>query len=148
MSSRLAPFLLVLTACGAVPAPMPADSEDALASPHRYVIGLRLEEAPEDEAGTPHTRVSLVRISPEGVRTLESLGTEAGACYLEPRVGVLLAARCWWAGQGALYEVRRVGDEVVASRTEVDEMTGSGAPSEVARLAVPSGVQVRVLGPR
>jgi hypothetical protein len=137
---------LGLGACGAA-SPGPATEPTAAPPPRPYAVALRLEEAGEDEQGTPHTRVSLVRISPDGVRTVETLRTEVGACYHQPRSGALLAARCWWAGFGAEYEVRRRGDAVVALRAEVEEI-GPGEPAEVARLEVPAGAELQVVDGR
>jgi hypothetical protein len=136
-----------LAACGAATTGSTVTTAE-VAPPRPYAVALRLEEAEEDAEGTPHTRVSLVRITPEGVRTVETLATEVGACYHQPRPGALMAARCWWAGVGSDYEVRRSGDAIVATRTEVDEETGAGAPSEVARLEVPSDAEVQVVDGR
>lgn len=147
--TRLAQIALAcsLAACGAPAAPVATAPDSAREPPRvRYAVALRLEEAGETEDGTPHTEVSLVRIAPDGARTIETLGTEPGACYHHAQPGALIAARCWWAGFGAEYEVRRTGDGVVALRAEVDEEAGRGELTELTRLDIPDGVELEVLG--
>lgn len=126
---------------------MRSEDEAADEPPPRYGVALRFEDAEESEDGTPRTRVSLVRITPEGERTVSELATEPGACFHQPVRGALIAARCWWAGEGARYEVRRAGDEIVALRAEVHEETVAGEPIEVARLEVPRDAELDVLAP-
>jgi hypothetical protein len=137
---------ILISACGAS-APPPEVAEEELPIEEPYVVALRLEDAGE-EGDTPHTRVVLVRISPEGDRELTELRTEMGACYERPEVGALIAAHCWWAGAGARYVVRRDRDAVVALRADEDEEAGSGELAEVARLPIPEDARVEVVGAR
>jgi hypothetical protein len=140
--ATLAAIGLALTACGGA-APALRTEEPAEETPRPYVVALRLEEAAEAEDGTPETRVSLVRITPDGDRTIEALRTEPGACFLEPAAGALIAARCWWAGQSASYRVQREGDAVIALRSVSEE----SERVEVARLEIPGDAELQVLAP-
>lgn len=137
--------VMFLAACGGVtPAPERADEEERLPP---YAVALRFEDAGTDEHETPYTAVSLVRIAPDGRRTVVALRREMGACFHEDASGTLAAARCWWAGAGARYVVRREDDAVAAARAEVDEMTGEGPLEEVGRVEVPRDAELRVLAP-
>jgi len=105
--------LLALVGCGGAAPPVeppPTDAEEN----ETFAVALRLAEAGPDAEDTPHTRVSLVRIAPDGARHMEALRVETGACW---HVGsgedVLIAVRCWWAGAGAQYAVHRTGDAIV-----------------------------------
>ncbi|MEZ4335492.1 MAG: hypothetical protein R3B82_02595 [Sandaracinaceae bacterium] len=122
---RCAWLLLGLaSACGAA-TPPPEDPTDEDDGPVTYAIALRLEEAGPTDDETPQTRVALVRIAPDGERTLEELRVEQGACWAEAgQDPVLVTARCWWAGAGARYEVRREGDVVIARRQDLDDGRG------------------------
>ncbi len=138
--------LALLLGCGAsVPPPAePVDDE----GPQTYAVALRLEDAGADEHDTPRTRVSLVKIAPDGARTVEVLHTELGACWHETDVeGVLIAARCWWGGAGARYAIARVGDTVIARRRDVDEQTGDAGWVQVGGVEVPEGARLQVLAP-
>lgn len=139
---------VVLAACGAPAQSVEIEEPHAQEPPPRYAIALRLDDAEEREDGTPQTRVSLVRIRPDGERTVEALRTEPGACYhVDPGAGALIQVRCWWAGQGAMYAVRRSHDAVVALRADVDEEAGAGELEEVARVDVPDDAELDVLAP-
>lgn len=138
---------LALVACGGAATPVRGAEDARDEPPPRYGVALRFEDAAEDEHGTPHTRVSLVRIAPDGERTVSELATEVGACFHQSAPGALIAARCWWAGEGAAYQVRRAGDAIVALRAEVHEETGAGEPAEVARLEIPREAELDVLAP-
>ena len=145
---RCAWLLLGLaSACGAA-TPPPEDPTDEDDGPVTYAIALRLEEAGPTDDETPQTRVALVRIAPDGERTLEELRVEQGACWAEAgQDPVLVTARCWWAGAGARYEVRREGDVVIARRQDLDEMAEDGAWTEAGRLDVPVSARLQVLAP-
>ena len=141
-------FALVLAACGAAapPAQEPSDEENPDEPSPAFAIALRLEDAGADENETPRTRVTLVGIAPDGQREVAALRVEQGACWNEASPGSLTSVRCWWAGAGARYEVRRVGDAVVASRADIDEETGEGGLEEAGRIEVPRQTELRVLG--
>ncbi len=138
-------LVILLAGCGAA-TPPPEDPSDQDDGPETFAVALRLEDAGATEDETPQTRVALVRIAPDGTRTLEELGVELGACWNDAGQGeVLIAARCWWAGAGARYEVVREGDAVIARRQGVDEMTEGGGWIEVGRVEIPEGARVQVL---
>lgn len=144
---RWAWLAVLWVGCGAA-TPLPEDPTDDEDEVQTYAVALRLEDAGATEDETPQTRVALVRIAPDGERTLEELHVEPGACWAEAgQGGVLLTARCWWAGAGARYEVRREGGEVVARRQDVDEMTENGGWADVGRLEVPEDANLQVLAP-
>ena len=135
--------------CGAAPVtPIEPVEESAEAPPPRYAIALRFEEEDPSEDGTPRTRASLVRITPEGERSVHELRTELGACYYEPHPGALTAGVCWWAGAGARYVVLRRDDSIVALRAEAEEERGYGEPEELASVEVPEDAELDVLGAR
>ncbi|MEQ8455454.1 MAG: hypothetical protein RLO52_31415 [Sandaracinaceae bacterium] len=138
---------LLLAGCGAATPPAEEPEEEAEAPPSSYAIALRFADAGTDENETPHTRVLLVRIAPDGERVARDLGTETGACYHQDPADALIQARCWWAGAGARYEVRREGDAVIALRADVDEMTEDAALEETARVEVPRAARLQVLAP-
>ena len=144
--------LAILTAsllgCGAAtPPPETAEEEEAEGPPPSYAVALRFADAGADENETPQTRVMLVRIAPDGERVARDLGTEVGACYHQDAGDALILARCWWAGAGARYEVRREGDAVIARRAGVDEMEGDQALVEAARVEVHENARLEVLAP-
>jgi len=142
-------FVLASTGCGAAPvAPTGPVEESVEAPPPRYAIALRFEEEDPSEDGTPRTRVSLVRITPEGERGVHALRAELGACYYEPHPEALTAGVCWWAGAGARYVILRRGGEVVALRAEADEERGYGDLEELASVEVPEDAELDVLGAR
>jgi len=140
--------LLALVGCGGAAPPVeppPTDAEEN----ETFAVALRLAEAGPDAEDTPHTRVSLVRIAPDGARHMEALRVETGACW---HVGsgedVLIAVRCWWAGAGAQYAVHRTGDAIVAHRRDVDEATDqAGAWEEIGRIEIPADAPLQVLTP-
>jgi hypothetical protein len=138
--------ILVLTGCGGATVVPEAHAPEEEA-PERYGIALRFEEAEPDETDTPRTRALLVRITPDGRREATDLAVELGACLHEDAREALIAARCWWGGAGALYEVHRVEDAVVALRAELDEESGTGEPAEVGRVEVPRDARLDVLLP-
>lgn len=135
----------VVAGCGAAPPPVETRADDD--EPETYAVALRLEDAGTDENETPHTAVSLVRIAPGGERTVESLRDEIGACYNIEASGALVAARCWWAGEGARYVVRREGDAVIALRAQAHEETDEGPLEEIGRVEVPADAELQVLLP-
>lgn len=138
---------LLCLGCGASgPGAQTAEDEDE-GPPPTYAIALRLEDAGPDENETPRTRASLVRIAPDGTRTVAALGEELGACYHQPAPGALIAARCWWGGAGARYVVRRVDDRVVALRADEDEMAGTAELEERGHVEVPEEARLEVLTP-
>lgn len=141
MRRLFVPSLVLLSAaCGAATVTSPEEAPTEQEA--RYAIALRFQEASPSAGGDPRTRVSLVRISPEGERTVRELGTEAGACYLDPAPGALLSARCWWGEASARYVLERRGEAILALRG--DE---SGAElREVLRLEVPEDAALDVLG--
>lgn len=133
------PLVLSLGGCGAALVP-PEEAPTDEPAP-RYAIALRFQEAAASPEGDPRTRVSLVRISPDGERMVRELGTEAGACYLDAAPDVLLSARCWWGEARARYAVRRSGDAILALRAD------EGAElREVMRVEVPEDATLDVLG--
>ena len=133
---------------GAAPNPRGAEDEaESDAPPPTYAIALRLEDGGTDEDDTPHTRVRLVRIAPDGERAVADLGEERAACYYREAPGALIAATCWWAGAGGTYELRREGGAVVAYRTPTDEDAGSSAAAEAGRVDVPGDAVLQVLAP-
>lgn len=142
----MAAIALALLGCGGAAAVV-RDEEARDEPPPRYGIALRFEGADAADGGAPRTRVSLVRIPPEGERTVRELAVEVGACFHEPAGEALIAARCWWAGEGARYEVRREGEVVVALRADVDAEGSAGELAEVARLEVPEDAELDVLAP-
>ena len=125
--------LAILTAsllgCGAATPPPETPEDEAEGPPPSYAVALRFADAGADENETPQTRVLLVRIAPDGERV------------------ALILARCWWAGAGARYEVRREGDAVIARRAGVDEMEGDQTLEEAARVEVPESARLEVLAP-
>jgi len=143
---RRAIALLVLLGCGGADAPPPAEPEQG---PGPVVaVALRFEEGPTDQAtDTPSTRVVLVAIAPEEGRATAEVGTFEGVCQHAPPVGVVLAARCWWAGFGTDVQVRRDGDELVAYTARVDEQTPATEPAEAARLGLPERAELDPLLP-
>ncbi len=130
---------LILTACGA-----PAVPTSTVRAPEEevrpYAVALRLEDAGEHEE-EPRTRVSLVRITPEGERTITSLSVEPGACYHVEVDDALIAVRCWWGREGAHFVVMRSGESIVAMRGE------GGGLEEIGRIEVPEDAPVQVLAP-
>lgn len=146
MKRAVATLLLACAGCGAPAAPVEAPGDDE--PPPRYAVALRFEEEAPSAEGTPRTRVSLVRITPEGERTVRALRTEDGACYHRPAPGALIAGVCWWAGAGARYVVRRDGDAILALRADANEEGGYGDLAELARLDVPADAELDLLGAR
>jgi hypothetical protein len=143
------PFLALLVACGGASAPPVAQPEEE--EPPRPVVAvtLRFEEAPSDPAtDTPYTRVLLVQIAPDEGRSTSEVGTFAGACqHVEPTVGTVLEARCWWAGAGAHVTVHREGDALVAERSVQDEYAPATPAEEVARMQLPENAAIHPLLP-
>ncbi|MFK7987108.1 MAG: hypothetical protein AB8I08_13875 [Sandaracinaceae bacterium] len=136
----------ILSACGgqAPPPETPPPSND---DPVTYAVALRFEDAGTDGDETPHTAVSLVRIAPDGQRRVVSLREETGACFADVASGAMLAGRCWWAGFGARYEVRREADAVVAYRADQDEEAADSPFVEVGRFELDRDADVEVLTP-
>ena len=145
----LGAILVVLSvmACGGAPPPVETADEEEDGPPPTYAIALRLADAGTDENETPRTPVSLVRIAPDDERTVAALRQEIGACYHVESTGALMTARCWWAGHGGTYVVRREGDSVVALRTDVHEEGAPATPEEVGRVEVPADAELQVLAP-
>lgn len=141
-------WLVALIGCGGAPPPVEEPPTDAEQN-ETFAVALRLTEAGADADDTPHTRVSLVRIAPDGARHMEALHVETGACWHVGRSdAVLIAVRCWWAGAGAQYQVHRAGDSIIAERRAVDEATHqAGAWEEVGRIELPDGAPLQVLTP-
>ena len=143
-------LLILLAACGGTSAPPPAQPEEEEDPPRPVVaVALRFEEAPTDEAtDTPYTRVVLVQIAPDEGRSTAEVGTFKGACqHVEPTVGTVLEARCWWAGAGAHVTVHREGDTLIAERSTQDEHTPATPAEEVARLQLPENAAIHPLLP-
>lgn len=136
----------VLAACGGSTPPVTSPSSSA-DDPVTYAVALRFEDAGTDDDETPHTAVSLVRIAPDGQRRVVSLREETGACFADSATGAMLAGRCWWAGFGARYEVRREADAVVAYRADQDEEVPDSAFVEVGRFELDANADVEVLTP-
>jgi len=136
-----------LAGCGGAspPAEAPVTAEEN----ETFAVAVRLTEAGTDEDDTPHTRVSLVRIAPDGARHMEALHVETGACWhVGSADSVLIAVRCWWAGAGAQYQITRAGDAIVAERRDVDEATDqAGAWEVVGRVEIPEDAPLQVLTP-
>jgi hypothetical protein len=141
--TRLAPLALAasLAACGGAQGARGTTAAEA----RECTAALRFEE-PEGETldadpdAEPHTRITLVLICDDETTTSMPVGTEVGACFrTEPPGGVLLGARCWWAGQGAVLEVRREGGALRVRRTLGGETSDAGA------LDVPTESRVRPL---
>lgn len=134
-------------ACGG-PAVAPRAADDADEEPIRYAIALRFEDGGVDaQTDTPHTRVLLVRIGPDGATEPHELSREPGVCQHETRRGALIAAQCWWAGAGARFTVVRRGERVVAERVALDEQAPSGEAREVGAVEVPEGAELDVVAP-
>ena len=146
MTLRALPIALLWTACGAA-SPAPERPEGSAADPVTYAVALRFEDAGTDDDDNPRTAVSLVRIAPDGTRDVAELSEEVGACYHEPAVETLIAARCWWGATGARYEVRREGDAVVAYRAAIVEERGTGDAAEAGRLEVDPEAELEILTP-
>lgn len=140
---------VLLAACGGASTPPPAEPDEE--EPPRPVVAvtLRFEEAPSDEAtDTPYTRVLLVQIAPDEGRSTAEVGTFAGVCqHVEPTVGTVLEARCWWAGAGAHVTVHREGDVLVAERSVRDEHAPAAPAEEVARMQLPDHAALHPLLP-
>lgn len=147
---RAIAFALALSGCAAAtpgPAPMPPDDDE---EPARLAVALRFAEAPDAvHAPIPQTRLVLVLIrDQEGARGETDLGVYPGACSHAAAGGpVLLSARCWWAGQGAVLDVMRRGDELVVRAAQVDEARGQGPFEVVAEVAIPEGATLHPIRP-
>lgn len=102
-------------------------------------------DVPTDTEEVPHTEVSLVLICEREPTRRVAIGTEVGACFREEDDRVLLAARCWWAGSGAMIHVERDADTLVVRRAGIDESSGIGRYEESARLDVPPGAILSAL---
>ena len=144
-------LLGLLSGCGAASprASIPGPEERAEDEPPpTYAIALRLEDAGAREDDTPRTRVMLVAIAPGGDRTVNELRVELGACWHDASRDALITARCWWAGAGAAYAVRREGGAVVARRRSADEVSSDEAPwEEAGRVEVPEDAVLQILLP-
>lgn len=144
----LALSIVFLGACGgaATGAPPPATADD----PDSCAVAVRIEElVPEVETDdtVPRMVLTVVRICERDGTATAALPPEAGVCTPEaPERDAIAAATCWWAGAGAVVEVVRVGDELVARRTARDEMAGPGAPEDVARVPLPPDAETHGLG--
>jgi len=119
------------------------------AEPTTVTVALRFVEGPEDEASaTPSTRVLLVDIDEARGRQTTDLGTYAGVCsHLAVGEDVLLAAQCFWAGEGSRLEVARDGDRLVATRVTLDAERDDVAREELARIALPPSAEIELLAP-
>ncbi|MDQ3035874.1 MAG: hypothetical protein M3Y87_25955, partial [Myxococcota bacterium] len=126
----------------------------AVEAPRREcTAALRFQEPPEPDASAgvadeepPRTAVSLVLICENEPTRRLAIGSEVGACFaIEAGEGSLLLARCWWAGQGALIDVRRDGDVLEVRRADIDEHTGTGSLEPASELPVPENADVRAL---
>ncbi|MGE0789978.1 MAG: hypothetical protein AB7S26_30165 [Sandaracinaceae bacterium] len=135
----------VATGCGGSPPPL-EDASDQEGEPITYTIALRLEDAGEDAEGTPRTRVSLVRIAPDGNRTVVEGGEEPGPCYLVVEPDALTAARCWWAGAGSRYAVRRHGDALALERATEDADGAPGAYEARGSVELEDDARLELLG--
>ncbi len=135
-----------LVGCGA--SALPSAEEPTREERRECTAALRFEEVervPEQDDDV-RTEVSLVLICEEEPLAKTSLGTAVGACFSnEPSEGMLLSARCWWGGEGALFDVRWLGDVLEARRADIDEDVGVGETRVVGELRVPSGAVVRAL---
>lgn len=144
-------FLLVflLASCGAA-SPRPGEPREEAERddepPPTFAIALRLQDAGTDENETPRTRVMLVKIAPDGERTVAELHVETGACWHDAG-SALITARCWWAGSGAAYEVRREGEAVIARRRATEEDSEAGPWEESGRVEVPEDAVLQILAP-
>ena len=59
---------------------------------------------------------------------------------------VCVAGVCWWGGVGAGYVVERSGDAIIAMRAEATEDGAYAEAEELARVEVPEGAELDVLG--
>lgn len=103
------------------------------------------ENSQGDSGDRPCTTISLVLLCEDGTRSALQIGDEIGACYPIDSADALLRARCWWAGEGSLVEVRREGGALIVFRTTVDEYTGTGEPQRIGSLKIPPGAIVETL---
>lgn len=148
------PFALLfcfLLGCGAASprASIPDEpaERDEDEPPPTYAIALRLEDAGTREDDTPRTRVMLVAIAPGGDRTVNEVRVELGACWHDGSNDALITARCWWAGAGAVYAIRREGGAVVAHRRSADEASGERPWEEAGRVEIPEDAALQILLP-
>jgi len=141
-------LLLLAVGCGggaaAVPPPEEPAGEEEGAGPIVAVALRMMDEGTDEETQTPRTRVLLVRIVPDEGRSTREVGTFEGICSsLAPDDDRVVGVRCWWAGFGSLIEVRREGDELVATVRRLDEHTGPGSPEEAVRMSLPEHASLR-----
>ncbi|HJL16865.1 MAG TPA: hypothetical protein RMH99_14470 [Sandaracinaceae bacterium LLY-WYZ-13_1] len=144
LAGGLALFAAACGGAGTRPPERPAAEDE---EPAAHAVALRFEDAGTDAQDMPHTGVRLVHIAPDGARTVVALSEETGACYHTEAVEALISARCWWAGEGARFIVRREGDAVVAHRAEVHEETGARDLVEAGRVEIPEDAPLQILAP-
>jgi hypothetical protein len=136
----------LLVGCGA--SALPNAEEAARDERRECTAALRFADAEHvmEHEDDVRTEVSLILICEEEPLARTSLGIAVGACFSnEPSEGVLLSARCWWGGAGALFEVRVAGEVLEAGRADIDEETGVGEMRVVGELRVPESAIVRAL---
>ncbi len=120
----------------------PDDVPDAAPPPppSRFGLSLGSRPLPPGEHDMPRQQLSLTLRLPTGTLETRDLGVIPGVCSAAATPdGALGAYRCWWAGAGTEFVVRRSGPELVATRIEVDEQSPRGAGREVARFVAPAG---------
>lgn len=146
--------LSMFLGCGGAPRPAPVEPTPA-PDAELCTIAVRVEDATGSSAidetsedDLPRQALTVVRICERAGTATLALPTEGGVCQPEDSAsGAVAAATCWWAGIGAVIEVRHVGGELVVSRIAFDEESPPGDPVEVGRLALPPGAETVPLEP-
>jgi len=117
---RSALVLLVGAAgCGGAAPPPETAEDEADGPPPTFAVALRFEDASGGDEANPRTRVSLVRIAPDGEPTVVDLGEEVGP---EP-------------------------ERVVARRALEDEAEAPGTYEEVGEIELPLRARLQILTP-
>lgn len=148
MRARAALGLVALSivACGGASGPGPTTPAEQPRRECTAALRFQEPEVPASDDEPPRTDVSLVLICESDPTRRVAIGSEVGACFsIEAGDGSLLRARCWWAGQGALIDVRRAGDALEVRRADIDEHTGTGTMESVSELPVPDDADVQTL---
>lgn len=129
MKRFLVPAFLVTLLAACAPAPAGRGVPDAKKPATGTVrVAWIFEQTDDGDGGEPRTQVSL-RLSGD-LNDVIAVGAFAGSCAQQrPDAigaednGILLAARCWWAGGGDDVRVRRTTDALRIEHRTVDEGT-------------------------
>lgn len=128
MHRFLLPLFLVALLVGCSPAPATPESGAKKPATGTVAVAWKFEQTREGEYGEPYSNVA-VRLSGD-LNQVIIVGEFSGSCAEQrpedigaAAEGVVAAARCWWAGAGEDFRVRRTAEALRVEHRSVDEGT-------------------------